>query len=93
MQVDHIVEGDKSNNVLSNLQMSGSRANTTKHRLSLKTSSQYTGVSWNKGANKWQAQIRIDKQKHLGLFEFEIDASNAYQKALTEHNALLLITQ
>ena len=87
MQVDHKVEGDKSNNALSNLQLATNRQNVTKHYLSCKTSSQYTGVYWHKAANKWLAQIKIgEKNKYLGLFINEIDAHNAYQKALKEHN-------
>jgi hypothetical protein len=40
-------------------------------------------VSWFKRYNKWKATIRIDgKQKYLGLFESELEASQAYQQAL-----------
>ena len=48
-------------------------------------SSQYKGVCWNKNANKWQSQIKINgKQKHLGSFTSEEEAHEAYQKALKE---------
>ncbi len=53
-----------------------------------KWSSQYKGVHWDKERNKWQSQIQIKgKQKHLGRFTDELQASQAYQTALNRHNA------
>jgi hypothetical protein len=38
------------------------------------------GYSWDKKMNKWKSTIRIDgKSKHLGYFENEQEASQAYQ--------------
>ena len=49
------------------------------------TSSQYVGVSFHKNAKKWSAQIVSDrKQVHLGSFENELEASHAYQLALSK---------
>ncbi len=49
------------------------------------TSSQYIGVSFNKNARKWEASIMSDrKQVHLGCFDNELDASHAYQLALSK---------
>lgn len=49
------------------------------------TSSQYIGVSFNKHAKKWSASIMSDrKQVHLGCFDNELDASHAYQLALSK---------
>ena len=43
------------------------------------------GVSFVKSRNKWLAQIQINGiAKNLGRFINEIDASNAYQKALIQ---------
>ena len=85
LQVDHIVEGNKKDNRLSNLQAITSRENNTKHRLTLNKSSQYVGVHWFKQTKKWVAYIRINgKRKHLGFFVNEIDAHNKYQEALKE---------
>jgi len=40
------------------------------------------GYYWHKASGKWTAQIRVDvKRKHLGYFEHEADARNAYIKA------------
>lgn len=46
-------------------------------------SSKHKGVSWNKSSKKWKGQITINsKRKHLGYFNTEIEAHNAYQNAL-----------
>ena len=80
--VNHI-NFDKSNNNKNNLEIVTTRVNS--NRKHLKSSSEYTGVIWYKPRNKWMASIRISgKIKYLGLFELEIEASNAYQKALKE---------
>lgn len=72
---------DKSNNHVSNLEIVTQRQNTNQKHL--KSSSQYTGVSWDKRANKWLSSIKINgKSKHLGLFTCEVEASKAYIKEL-----------
>ena len=71
--VKHINQ-DKSDNSLQNLNSS--------HKYT-KSSSKYRGVTWNKKANKWKACIRFKgKQRYLGLFTDELEASQAYQTAL-----------
>lgn len=81
--IDHIIEGNKLDNRLSNLQTLTIRENTAKYNLSLKKTSKYTGVCWYKNYNKWLACIKINgKKKHLGFFINEIDAAEAYQKAV-----------
>jgi len=80
--VDHL-NNDKTNNHVSNLQLISSRLNSSKDKK--KGSSKFTGVSWNKNNNKWVSHIRINgKSKYLGSFDNEIEASEAYQKALNE---------
>ena len=45
----------------------------------------FKGVCWNKRAQKWRAQIKLnDKQKHLGLFTDIVAAARAYDKACTK---------
>ena len=86
--VDHI-DGDKSNDRLENLRVVSSRENVTTCFRSDRDSltSKHAGVHWHKPNNKWCAHIRYeDKQVHLGYYSTEIDASNAYQKALGEIN-------
>ena len=74
---------NRSNNDVNNLEIVTTRENgNQKH---LKSSSQYTGVSWDKNRNKWSSQIVINKKlKFLGRFNNELDASGAYQKALRD---------
>ncbi len=80
--INHI-DLDKTNNNLQNLEIVTQRENANfKH---IKSSSSYVGVSWNKKSNKWISRIRINsKSKYLGLFIDELEASEAYQKALRE---------
>ena len=77
--IDHI-DNNKLNNDLTNLRWithSGNNRNSN-HK---NKSSKYRGVCWFKRDKKWKAQIRIDgKEKHLGLFINEEEASLAYQK-------------
>ena len=43
--------------------------------------SKFVGVSWNKAAKKWKAEIRIDgKSKHLGHFDDEKEAACKYDE-------------
>jgi len=82
--VDHI-DNNKANNKLDNLQIISQRLNTSKNRRG--GTSKYLGVHWCKHAKGWVAQIQIkDKHKRLGYFDKELDASEAYQKALKEIN-------
>ena len=84
--VNHI-NFNKTDNRLENLEIISNRDNT--NRKHLKSSSQYTGVSWNKRAKKWFSMIHIKgKQKYLGLFNDEYEAHIAYQKALKESNKI-----
>jgi len=91
--LDHVVNGmnlvvnhvdlNKLNNNVNNLEIVTQRENT--NRKHIKSSSKYAGVSWYKRDSKWKAQIQIKgKRKHLGYFDNELEASNAYQKALKE---------
>lgn len=80
IQIDHI-EG--LSNRIDNLQLLTARENSTKGKKSPKNSSQYPGVCYYKRDRNWQAQIKIDgKVLYLGRFDIEIDAANAYKKAL-----------
>ena len=74
---------DKLDNRLINLEIVTFRQNTNKRHL--KSTSDYTGVSWSKTNNKWISQIVIDgKTEYLGQFNNEIDASKAYKNKLKE---------
>tara|TARA_R110002072_G_C7576964_1_gene501671 strand:- start:22 stop:531 length:510 start_codon:yes stop_codon:yes gene_type:complete len=82
--VNHI-DHDKLNNKLDNLELDTQRNNSDKKHL--KSSSEYTGVCWDKCREKWYAQINVDgKQKYLGRFTAELEASQAYQYELKKLN-------
>lgn len=82
--IDHI-NGIKSDNRLQNLRDVDVRTNCENLRDPLKRagrSSKYLGVTWNIGVCKWIAAIRVNRRlKHLGCFEVEEDAAEAYIKA------------
>lgn len=80
--VDHR-DNNKLNNRVDNLKLVNYRENNSKDKKN--KTSQYTGVRWRERNKKWEACIKFrDRSIHLGCFELEIDASNAYQKALSE---------
>ena len=71
---DHIDE-NKLNNNLSNLRVITLRENTARS-----TSKKLTGAFWHKRLNKWQSSISINnKTIHLGYFDTEIEANEAYK--------------
>lgn len=78
--VNHI-NLNKSDNRLENLEIVTNRDNTNmKH---IKSSSIYTGVSWDKKCSKWRSVIYVNGSlKHLGFFINEYDAYLAYEKEL-----------
>tara|TARA_R110000751_G_scaffold4767_1_gene23101 strand:- start:90 stop:569 length:480 start_codon:yes stop_codon:yes gene_type:complete len=82
--IDHI-NNIQSDNRFENLRLTTNRYNTSKDKKN--KTSKYTGVSWSKSTSKWVTHIKINgKSKHLGLFTDELEASNAYQKALLTLN-------
>tara|TARA_R110000744_G_scaffold349632_1_gene455275 strand:- start:369 stop:854 length:486 start_codon:yes stop_codon:yes gene_type:complete len=77
--VDHI-SNVKTDNRLENLQVITTRENLSKDK---KGTSKYTGVCWYSRYKNWRSKIVINgKHKHLGYFNTELEASNAYQIAL-----------
>jgi hypothetical protein len=78
--VNHI-DFNKLNNNLVNLEIITNRENCNKKHL--KSSSKYVGVAWCKASKKWRAMIDINnKSNYLGLYNTELEASNAYQNKL-----------
>lgn len=84
--VDHI-NGDRSDDRLENLRVVSHRANVSTCFRSDRDSfsSEYAGVCWSEGASKWRTQIKHNGgDVYLGLYNTEVEASNAYQLALSK---------
>lgn len=80
IEIDHI-DKVKTNNNIENLRLATSAQNSANIAKKQGTSSKYKGVSFNKNAGKWHAQIRHNgKRKHIGYFNNEIDAAVEYDK-------------
>ncbi len=82
--IDH-VDGDKTNNRISNLRGCTVSQNLQNVPVSKNSVSGRKGVCWNKAQQKWQASIKIDgKLTYLGLFDDLDAAGNAYVIAARE---------
>lgn len=78
--VDHKFQNRKDNRLVA-IQIITQRKNTNQKHLA--SSSIHTGVYFHKTQKKWCSAIRILKDKiHLGAFDKEEDAANAYNIAL-----------
>lgn len=77
--VDHI-DANKLNNRLDNLQVLTHRENCSKDKNGV---SSFVGVSYIKRDNVWMARIQVNKKnKYIGRYKTELEASEAYQKEL-----------
>ncbi len=84
--LDHI-DGDPSNNRISNLREATASQNAQNTKLSSINTSGYRGVSWRKNRNKWTSGIYIKKKyKYLGSYN---TPEEAYQRYLEERNRLM----
>jgi len=83
--LDH-KDRDRANNAISNLRectRSENGQNSTRSR----GSSKYRGVGWHKSRNKWRARISVNnKLLHLGHFDDELEAANAYREAKEKYH-------
>ena len=78
--VDHR-DGDSLNNQRSNLRAASVAQNNANSSSCRGSTSKYKGVSWHKRGQKWSVFIQ---RRYLGLFETEIEAAGAYDKAALE---------
>jgi hypothetical protein len=83
--VDHI-DGNRSNNKVSNLRWSTFSENAKNIKKISTNISGVTGVSWNKQHQKWQACISIsNRTKHLGFFDSLATAKRVRIAATTKY--------
>ena len=77
-EVDH-VDGNRTNNDISNLRMLTGSGNMQAHQTKKRgCSSKYRGVCWSKGRGRWRAYCRVDgRLKSLGNFDTEREAAMA----------------
>ncbi len=88
--VDHI-DNNSLNNNINNLQLVSQRQNVSKEKHRKVFTSSYLGVSFCKQTNKWRADINVKcKLKFLGRFDTEVEASQAYQKALQLYDNVVI---
>ena len=79
-QIDHI-NRNRSDNRIKNLR------NVTNHENQFNTNAK--GYYWDKSKKKWRAAIRINyDQFHLGFFDIEEDARNAYLEAKEKYHII-----
>lgn len=85
-EIDHI-DGDPSNNRLSNLRPVSFEENSHNMALSPRNKSGVMGVHWSRSNNGWVAQIRVGGEvNHLGTFQSVEDAAKARADAEVAFN-------
>ena len=86
--VDHI-NRNKLDNRKANLRPATTAQNTRNQakRKGRTTSSKYKGVTWRRDVKCWQAAIWVDvKRIHLGIFDSEVRAAKAYDRAARRYH-------
>ena len=82
--VDHI-NGVRDDNRIENLREATVQQNQFNRKSLVGATSQYKGVCWYKQSKKWLVKYRYKgKRYHVGYYETETEAAEAYRKA-TEH--------
>ena len=86
--INHI-DGDKTNNFTPNLEYVSQQENICHYFKNKNTTSNLTGVGFNKNANKWKSRIHFEnKSIHLGYFNTEQEAYNARCAFEKENNII-----
>lgn len=86
--IDH-VNRIRDDNRICNLRCVSKRQNQFNLSFNKKNTSGFTGVSYDKSRNKYEANIQVNKRKiFLGRFDDAISASHAYLLAKSELHAI-----
>jgi hypothetical protein len=81
IQIDH-VNGIRNDNRLINLRLATQSQNNYNQKLSIKNTSGFKGICWDKKVNKWVARIQLNgKTHHLGTFTDKASAIAAVMQA------------
>ena len=84
LEIDHI-DNNRLNNQRKNLRMVTHQQNMMNKSKQNGCSSKYKGVCWDNSRNKWISYIKKNNRcKHLGRFNNEKDAANAYNERAKE---------
>lgn len=84
--IDH-VDGNPSNNLISNLREATKKQNGYNRKLNLNNKSGIKGIAWHKKSKKWQVSIKFDgKQKYLGCYKSIEIAKNVMELSRIEHH-------
>jgi len=84
--IDHI-NGNGLDNRKVNLRFCTASTNQMNRKSVRGSTSKFKGVCWNKKANKWQSQIKLNGVvMFVGLYEREFMAARAYDRAAREHH-------
>lgn len=79
--VPNHIDLDKYNNTKYNIEIVTARENS--NHLHIPSVSKFVGVDYETRRSKWRSRIHFEgKKKHLGYFDLEADAAEAYQNAL-----------
>ena len=82
--IDHI-NRDALDNTIANLRVASCSQNAMNRAITIRNTSGYKGVSWDKLTKKWHARIERNRRSyHLGFYENILDAAAAYNKAAIE---------
>ena len=91
--IDH-VDRNGLNNRKANLRKATKAQNQWNTGQNARNTSGFKGVSWDRGTNKWRAQISAGRgRKYLGVFITAEEAHAAYQSAAAEMHGTFAVIQ
>ena len=86
MDTDHI-DGNPLNNTRKNLRICTHTENCRNRKIGTNNSSNFKGVSWDKGTDKWRSRIYLNNMAiHLGFHDDKIHAAKEYNKAAIKYH-------